>query len=85
MVKGTTRQVIVVKSPDPDLFDQAIFLVKEKALVSGGISDQDLLLQARQACKGTNSPGDTFSQRLLWSGIGAVGASLLWLLLLFLL
>lgn len=85
MVKGTTRQVIVVKSPDPDLFDQAIFLVKEKALVSGGISDQDLLTQARQACKGADRSHYTLRQKLVWSGAGAVGVSLLWLILFFLL
>ena len=28
MVKGINRQVIVVKSPDPKLFDQAIFLLR---------------------------------------------------------
>ncbi len=85
MVKGTTRQVIVVKSPDPELFDQAIFLVKEKALVSGGISDQELLSQARQACRGSVHQSNTCSQKLFWTGIGAVGASLLWLSLLLIL
>ena len=29
MVKGITRQVILVKSPDPKLFEEAIFIVKE--------------------------------------------------------
>ena len=32
MVKGITRQVILVKSPDPKLFEEAIFIVKEEAL-----------------------------------------------------
>ena len=32
MVKGVTRQVVVVKSPDPKLFEQAIFLLREEAL-----------------------------------------------------
>ena len=34
MVKGITRQVILVKSPDPKLFEEAIFIVKEEAPVS---------------------------------------------------
>ena len=85
MVKGTTRQVIVVKSPDPDLFEQAIFLVKEKALVSGGITDQDLLIQARQACRRAEDCHYTLRRKLLWFCIGAVGASALWLSLLCLL
>ena len=35
MVKGITRQVILVKSPDPKLFE-AIFIVKEEALAREG-------------------------------------------------
>ena len=35
MVKGVTRQVIVVKSPDPKLFEQAIFIMREDAFVEG--------------------------------------------------
>ena len=37
MVKGITRQVILVKSPDPKLFEEAIFIVKEEALSREGI------------------------------------------------
>ena len=36
MVKGITRQVILVKSPDPRLFEEAIFIVKEEALAREG-------------------------------------------------
>lgn len=36
MVKGITRQVILVKSPDPKLFEEAIFIVKEEALAGRG-------------------------------------------------
>ena len=32
MVKGISRQVIVVRSPDPKLFEQAIFILREDAL-----------------------------------------------------
>ena len=31
MVKGISRRVIVVKSPDPRLFEEAIFIVKKDA------------------------------------------------------
>ena len=31
MVKGVSRQVIVVKSPDPQLFEQAIFILRADA------------------------------------------------------
>lgn len=29
MIKGTNRQVIVVKSPDPQMFEEAIFVLRE--------------------------------------------------------
>ena len=32
MVKGVARRVVVVKSPDPKQFEQAIFLLREEAL-----------------------------------------------------
>ena len=38
MVKGVTRQVILVKSPDRRLFEEAIFIVKEEALAREGVS-----------------------------------------------
>ena len=38
MVKGITRQVILVKSPDPRLFEEAIFIVKEEALAREGVT-----------------------------------------------
>lgn len=41
MVKGVARRVIMVKSPDPKLFEQAIFLVREEAFRSGS-TDQVL-------------------------------------------
>ena len=43
MVKGTTRQVVVVKGPDPKLFDQAIFLVRDDVVLDGGVTEEALL------------------------------------------
>ena len=48
MVKGITRQVILVKSPDPRLFEEAIFIVKEEALAREGVSADKVLREARQ-------------------------------------
>ena len=49
MVKGITRQVILVKSPDPRLFEEAIFIVKEEALAREGVSADQVIREARQA------------------------------------
>ena len=83
MVKGITRQVIVVKAPDKKLFDQAIFLVREDALANGGITEEALLSEARTVCKQAN-PHITWPMRLLWAGYGAAATGCLWLLFTFL-
>ena len=43
MVKGVSRQVIVVHSPDRKLFEQAIFILKEDAK---GVTDEELMKEA---------------------------------------
>ena len=47
MVKGTSRQVIVVHAPEEKLFDQAIFILRDGAVGEGGISDEALLREAK--------------------------------------
>ena len=81
MVKGISRQVIVMQSPDPELFDQAIFILKDSA-VSKGVTDEDLLKEARKLVKGgrfeqsKGCPGTEF----VWAGAGAAATGLVWLL-----
>lgn len=48
MVKGTAKRVIVVKSPDPKIFEQAIFIVKEDYLGRVGTKSADVLKQAQK-------------------------------------
>ena len=55
MVKGVTRQVIVVHSPGEEIFDQAIFILKDKA-VGEGITDEKLMQEAKMAIRET-APG----------------------------
>ena len=50
MVKGTSRQVIMVQAPETKLFEQAIFILKEDA-IGEGISDEALLKEAQKAEK----------------------------------
>ena len=91
MVKGSTRQVILVKSPDPRLFEEAIFIVKEEALAREGVSADKVLREARQAANGYLKQGRAWNRRLeripapFWSLLGAAAASAgwaVWLLLL---
>ena len=48
MVKGLSRRVIVVDSPDPQIFEQAIFILRTDG---GGISSQQLVDQAVRIAK----------------------------------
>lgn len=45
MVKGLAKRVVVLKSPDKNLFEEAIFIVREDA--QSGVSAQDIVAQAR--------------------------------------
>ena len=91
MVKGINRQVIVVKSPDPKLFDQAIFLLREDAFSSSpGVTPEQVIRQARQAADGylrKNTVVGRAAARLSpagWGIAGAAAASALWALGIFL-
>lgn len=46
MVKGISRQVVVVRTPDTKLFEQAIFLVRDGALPRQGVTEEDILREA---------------------------------------
>ena len=78
MVKGITRQAVVVRTPDPELFEQAIFIVRCE--VRDGVSQEDILRQAQQEA-GRYVAGRTGGGR--WSGwllTGAAAVGLAWLL-----
>lgn len=48
LVKGISRRVIVVDSPDPQIFEQAIFILRTDG---GGVSSQQLVDQAVRIAK----------------------------------
>ena len=75
MVKGVSRQVIVVKSPDPKLFEQAIFILRQDAR---SVSEEMLLKEAARAASPV--PLRWRFQGLLWAAGGAFGTAALWLL-----
>ena len=81
MVKGISRQVIVVQSPEPKLFDQAIFILKDD--MGEGISDETLLKEAQRAIQG----GDKSARKrhiwlygAFWAAAGAMLTGCVWLL-----
>jgi hypothetical protein len=44
MVKGITRQVIMVDSPDPSIFEKAIFILKDS---KSSVAYEDILTEAQ--------------------------------------
>lgn len=52
MVKGTSRRVIVVDSPDPNFFEQAIFIVKNDVFTREGVTQQQVLGEACRIARG---------------------------------
>ena len=90
VVKGISRRVIVVRSPDPRFFEQAIFLMKEDAFHNGTVSADQVVAEARQAAAGyirRNAEGHRKRRKLpgavwflLGSGVIAVAWGLSWLL-----
>lgn len=90
MVKGTSRRVIVVDSPDPKLFEQAIFIVKNDAFSKEGVTPQQVLGEACRIAKGyaaCQAPKRPFWRRLprwCWLAGAAAAAVALWLIITFL-
>ena len=78
MVKGTSRQVIVVHATEEKLFDQAIFLLREGAWPG---SDEALLREAK-GCLEVPGRGRRKAARSgpLWAAAGAGATGLLWVL-----
>ena len=81
MVKGTSRQVIVVHAPEEKLFDQAIFILRDSAVGEGGVSDEALLREAKLYLQ---VPGRRKRKWLhngpLWGAAGAGVTGLVWLM-----
>ena len=79
MVKGTTRQVLVVRPQESDLFEQAIFLLREEALEQHGVTEQALLEEARRLAA---APPSARPHRripaLLYAAMGAASVGLAW-------
>ncbi len=82
MVKGISRQVILVQSPDQKLFDQAIFVLKDGLEEGSGITEDTLLKEATRLIR-TSREGKNpklYHYGPVWAFGGALATGLLWLL-----
>ena len=80
MVKGNSRQVILVQSPDPKLFEQAIFILKENAVGDKGVTDEQLLREANRILASGKRKSGVNVSGILWACGGALTTGVFWLL-----
>lgn len=81
MVKGISRQVIVVHSPDQKLFDQAIFILNDDAVGKEGVTDEMLLKTADKLLhSSTDKKPKLFSYGAFWASAGAMVTGIAWLI-----
>ncbi len=90
MVKGVARRVIVVKSPDRRLFEQAIFIMKEDAFGAEGVTAEQVLSEAQRVADGyvrRNTGLGRWLRRApgaVYTALGAILATIVWSLAVFL-
>jgi hypothetical protein len=77
MVKGISRQVIVVQSPDRKLFEQAIFILREDA---SDVTDEQLLKEAKKAARQSSGEHLRLHSGPVWACGGAAVTALVWML-----
>ena len=78
VVKGTARRVIVVKSPDPRIFEEAIFVIREDVFSERGVSAAKLMEEARQVASGFTGRRRRFRglfSRLPAAAFAAIGSA----------
>ncbi len=78
MVKGVSRQVLVVHSPDPKLFEQAIFILKDG---QPEVTDEALLKEANRLISGGAGSGKRkiWLYGPVWACSGALLTGIAWL------
>ena len=75
MVKGISRQIILVHSPDKKLFEQAIFILRDDAKE---VTEEELLKEAERAIRFPQVKKKWCG--LLWAAGGAAATGLAWMI-----
>ncbi len=82
MIKGISKRVIVVKSPDRRFFEEAIFIVKEGIAGVPGVTAEQVVEEARRVADGFARKGHTpWYQRIpamAYVALGALLATVVW-------
>lgn len=77
LIKGVSRRVIVVRSPDRRFFEEAIFIVKEGAMNASGVTADQVVEEARRVADDFARKGRSkWYHRIPAPGYVALGATL---------
>ena len=79
MVKGISRQIILVHSPDKKLFEQAIFILRDDAKE---VTEEELLKEAERAIRFPQVKKKWCGP--IWAAAGAAAMGLVWVISIFL-
>ena len=77
MVKGISRQVILIHSPEPKLFEQAIFILREDAQT---VTDDQLMKEANRLIREGGVKKRRYFLGPLWAAGGALVTGAVWAL-----
>ena len=85
MVKGISRRVVVVDSPDQRFFEQAIFIVRNDA-AGEGVTSRELVEEAKRVARSCAGGSHSRLSRAwrdlspaLYTLMGAAGIGLVWM------
>lgn len=84
MVKGVSRRVIVIRSPDKKLFEEAIFIVNEDAYKEKGVTGEMIVKEAQTVADRyikDNLSGRRFAKMppLFYAALGAIATGAVWI------
>jgi len=82
MIKGITKRVIVVKSPDLKIFEEAIFIVRDDVSQTSR-SAEEFLREAQRIANGyigNSNKGPRRFPPIAYASAGAAATGLVWLL-----
>lgn len=80
MVKGISKQVIVVHAPEEKLFEQAIFILNENAVGQEGVTDEALMKEAKRLIGPARRKKKLWLYGPVWACGGAMITGVVWLI-----
>ena len=79
MVKGISRQVIVLHPKESALFEQAIFILSDSAVGNGAVTDAQLLQEAGRLMGNQKKRKNSYIRQVVWASMGALITSMIFL------